>query len=92
MNGQPIPVFKYSVLVVPSKEVVEMESRNGDRISALVFADQMSEISRSGKAAQLLVFPGFVLTGEIIGYVTLEQTIVPGFANPGISRENNSRR
>jgi hypothetical protein len=80
-NAGMVPIYKYEAVLVPSQARIEAEAAaelDGRSPSAQRFAERLNELAAEGKAAQLMVFPGVVLVGAIVGTMMLEQTIMPG--------------
>lgn len=88
---QMVTIFKYRALPVPSEITANHPGLAGPgnpdssptETPAERFASQLSDLAKEGKAVQVLTFPGFVLVGEIAGFMGMEQTVMPAMMAPG---------
>jgi len=71
---QLFQTFVYRAVKVPTPEEINREG--GEAILA-AFVNQISVMSSEGQAIQILTFPGFILLGQVAGWIGMEPNIIP---------------
>lgn len=79
---QAIPFFKYQAIPIPSREQREELMAKGERDPYEAIADQLSEMSATGKGAAMLVVGDVIFVGGVAGFYVAEPTIALGRMAP----------